>query len=104
MAELKIGSPGLGEEYCWLCFHNIYSAVVYGSVNFSRNQLSMHLKLRVVWEGLDTQEGKTSIIAKQAILACFIFSKYGNSVSYLSTCNNSPDLLYPVVWGLFFPL
>lgn len=55
-------------------------------MNFSRTKLGMHLKLMVVWEELDIQEGKTSaIIAKQAILACFIFSKYGNSVLYLST-------------------
>lgn len=41
----KFESTGLGEEYCWLCFHNIYLGVVYGSVNFSRPKLGMHLNL-----------------------------------------------------------
>lgn len=65
----------------------------------------MHLKLMVVWEELDIQEGKTSaIIAKQAILACFIFSKYGNSVLYLSTWNNSPDFALASGLGPVFSL
>lgn len=59
----------------------------------------------VVWEELDMLKFfPPVIIAKQAILACFIFSKYGNLVLYLSTWNNSPDFALASGLGLVFSL
>jgi len=71
----KVESMKFGEEYCLLCFCNVESAAVYGSVNFSRTKLGMHLKThgRLVWRNWMQRREKLAIIAKQAIISYFSF-------------------------------